>query len=101
MSRFKIGQDIVCVKQFRGLNSKTGEKTFSDRPIKGNTYKITQINSCRIGFGLFLLGMECKSAGYEENNFAPLESDGCSEELAETLVKHLGGKKEELQRIKI
>ena len=102
MSRFKIGQKVVCLKSGNDLkegvvhsvkdNIKCGCGVCGVSVNKVPEYVATD---CKCG-------NELGGCWWNENLFAPLESDGCSKELAETMVKHLGGvKKEEIERLKI
>lgn len=95
MSRFKIGQDVVCVK--------TQENGYYLHGVKLGEHKVVEEINVTHPFGcegLFIATEGC-SHYHREDFYAPLEEDGSTKELAETIVKEYGIKKEEVEHITI
>lgn len=99
MNRFETNQNVVCVKD-----------STSNSQIKklsvGKNYTVTNCGLIRGKHVVQIQGFETALDGsngwYIENDFAPLEEDGSTKELAEAMVEHLGGeKKEEMKPIRI
>ena len=100
MSRFKVGQEVVYVDGSGHVNKDVPEL------ILNNVYEVTGLDVINGKPHVDIKGHERgflgQLVGYDEIHFEPVKYDYCTKELAETMVKHLGGvKKEEIERLKI
>lgn len=90
MNRFKKGQEIICIR-----DTNLGRP---DKIYKGRVYTLHSYSEYAGGIHLEEMNMDNI---YNEARFEPVKYDDCTKELAEVMVKHLGGKKEELQKIEL
>ena len=104
MSRFKIGQEVICVegnKQGHILKGKVYTIFANVNTCCNPAVSLKEINTNGISYCRYCGAPELGRWHWSEDRFEPVKYDNRTKELAETMVEHLGGVKKEVEHIKI